>query len=84
MEWLFILVILIACPLMHVLMMRKGAGCGSSHKEDKERVKDPVCGMEKTKSEFKFSDNYKDKTYYFCSKQCLEMFEGFPRGYMRE
>lgn len=49
-----------------------------------KKVRDPVCGMEKKKEEFKFTLEYKGKTYYFCSKQCQQMFIGVPRGYARE
>lgn len=84
MEILAILAILL-CPLMHLLMMRKG-GQGHDHclrlpgRTDQEKVRDPVCGMEKKKSEFAFTSEDKGKTYYFCSKKCQEMFEGHPRG----
>lgn len=53
-------------------------------KKSEEKVKDPVCGMEKAKSEFKFTSQYKGKTYYFCSQNCKEMFDGEPRGYAGE
>lgn len=70
---------------MHLWMMKRGkgqAGCHSKEKaKENETVKDPVCGMEKPKSEFKFTSEYKGKTYYFCSKQCQHMFEASPRGY---
>lgn len=47
-----------------------------------KKVRDVVCGMEKPKDEFKFTSDYQGKTYYFCSKNCQEMFEGNPRGYV--
>lgn len=53
-------------------------------KSGKEKVHDPVCGMEKEKSEFKFTSEYQGKTYYFCSEQCKHMFEAEPRGYVGE
>lgn len=56
--------------------------CCSTNKE--EKIRDPVCGMKKTKNEFKFKSIYKSKTYYFCTKRCQEMFEGYPRGYVGE
>lgn len=49
-----------------------------------EKVKDPVCGMQKLKSDFKLSSVYKGKTYYFCSENCQHMFEEMPRGYVGE
>lgn len=47
-----------------------------------KKVRDVVCGMEKPQNEFKFTSDYQGKTYYFCSKNCQEMFEGNPRGYV--
>lgn len=49
-----------------------------------QKIHDPVCGMEKPKNKFKFTSKYKGKIYYFCTKQCQEMFEGYPRGYVGE
>jgi len=42
---------------------------------------DPVCGMVvKENEELKF--DYKGKTYYFCSKTCLEKFKEDPEHYL--
>lgn len=49
-----------------------------------KKVRDPVCGMEKPKGEFRFSRRYQGKTYFFCSQQCQRMFEAHPRGYTGE
>jgi len=45
-------------------------------------VKDPVCGMEKPKSEMKFSSVYGEKTYYFCSEQDKSMFDANPEHWI--
>ena len=45
---------------------------------DDEPVKDPVCGMVKSKSQFKFIFVYNGKTYYFCSQMDKNMFEKYP------
>lgn len=52
--------------------------------KSEEKIRDVVCGMEKTKDKFKLTSQYKGKTYYFCSKVCREMFEGAPQNYAGE
>ena len=44
-------------------------------------VKDPVCGMDVNKTS-KFNKFFKDKKYYFCSKNCLNKFEKEPLSYL--
>ena len=45
--------------------------------------KDPVCGMniEKESAEAKF--DYENKTYYFCSTECHDLFVKNPKKYLR-
>ena len=43
-----------------------------------EIVIDPVCWMEKPKSQMKFSSVYSGKTYYFCSWGDKELFDAYP------
>ena len=43
-----------------------------------EIVKDPVCGMEKAKSQMKFSSVYSGKIYYFCSQVDKDLFDAYP------
>jgi len=44
-------------------------------------LKDPVCLMDiEENAEFKIE--YKGKTYYFCSKFCLEKFNKNPQDYL--
>lgn len=46
--------------------------------ENELEVKDPVCGMIKPVSQFKFTSVYNGKTYYFCSGVDKQMFEKYP------
>ncbi len=50
--------------------------------DPRELVKDPVCGMEKPKSEMKVQAIYKDKVYYFCSEMDKEMFLAHPENWI--
>lgn len=45
-------------------------------------VRDPVCGMEKPKSQMKASTVYKGKTYYFCWENDKEMFLANPEHWV--
>lgn len=53
-------------------------------------MKDPVCGkVVGTGSYFDtpvwpFVADYKNKKYYFCSKECLDKFEAEPEKYISE
>lgn len=50
--------------------------------EEKEKVFDPVCGMEIDKnSASTYVSEYDGKTYYFCSKLCKATFEKEPREF---
>src|SRR5262245_9091020 len=44
---------------------------------------DPVCGMTVSKEGAAGHHEYKGKTYYFCSKGCLERFKNDPEQYLR-
>ncbi len=46
--------------------------------ENKELVKDPVCGMVKPVSQMVASSVFNGKTYYFCSNMDKEMFDKHP------
>lgn len=45
------------------------------------RVKDPVCGMMIEPGGAAGQSSFRDKTYYFCSQQCLRQFEADPARY---
>ena len=44
-------------------------------------AKDPVCGMTVEESEAAATSEYDGRTYYFCSKDCKEEFDGDPSAY---
>ncbi len=45
------------------------------------KTKDPVCGMKIDKKESKFSFDFQEGTYYFCSNDCQKKFEAEPEKY---
>jgi len=46
-------------------------------------VKDPVCGMAIDPTKAAAVRAHQGKTYYLCSRQCLDKFDGDPRAYAR-
>jgi P-type Cu+ transporter len=44
---------------------------------------DPVCGMTVKPESAAGAHNYQGKTYYFCSKHCLEQFSNDPEKFLR-
>lgn len=46
--------------------------------KDEAMVKDPVCGMIKSKNQMKAQWLYKGIVYYFCSDGDKEMFIAYP------
>ena len=54
---------------------------GYQVEEKEEFVIDLVCGMELAPDEAKFSSEYKEKTYYFCSENCKQHFDNNPEKY---
>lgn len=47
------------------------------------KVKDPVCGMQMEKGEAEAVMDYKETTYYFCSKECRDLFAKNPQQYFK-
>lgn len=45
-------------------------------------VRDPVCGMEKSKDQMGFTSEFNDKTYYFCSEGDKKTFDADPRKWI--
>jgi len=45
-------------------------------------MKDPVCGMEIETTNAAGQSEYKGKTYYFCSPECIEKFNLKPEQYL--
>ncbi len=50
--------------------------------EDRQILKDPVCGMDVDPGDTAGSHNYKGKTYFFCSQHCLVKFRADPADYL--
>ncbi|MDO8573488.1 MAG: YHS domain-containing protein [Candidatus Daviesbacteria bacterium] len=48
------------------------------------KVTDPVCKMKVDKSKSKFSSEYKDENYYFCSENCKKSFDEEPEKYVAQ
>jgi len=46
-----------------------------------EKVKDVVCGMEIDPDTAAATEEYKGKTYYFCSPGCRDQFRANPDQY---
>lgn len=52
------------------------------HRSTERNYKDPVCGMELSRITAIDAMEYKDKTYYFCTRECRETFETDPEKYI--
>jgi len=52
------------------------------HQPDKHSFKDPVCGMEVSRTTAADECEYSGRTYYFCARICREAFEAEPEKYM--
>jgi cation transport ATPase len=50
---------------------------------DREIVKDPVCGMVVDRDSAMHKTEYQGQTYLFCSAGCLKKFESDPESYIR-
>ena len=48
------------------------------------RQRDPVCGMMVESAKTYGPVTYRERTYYFCSSECLEQFNASPERYTRE
>jgi YHS domain-containing protein len=43
---------------------------------------DPVCDMKVTERDVKYKSDYKGRTYYFCSYDCMKKFQDDPEKYL--
>ena len=50
---------------------------------DKDRVTDPVCGMQ-VDADAPLHSHYHGTDYRFCSQHCLDAFEADPKRYVHE
>lgn len=48
------------------------------------RQRDPVCGMLVESARTYGPVTYRERTYYFCSNECMEQFNASPERYTRE
>lgn len=48
------------------------------------RQRDPVCGMMVESARTYGPVTYRERTYYFCSNECMEQFNASPERYTRE
>jgi len=48
---------------------------------NEEAATDPICKMKVSKKDAKFTFDYENKTYYFCSGHCLATFKESPKEY---
>ena len=73
-------------------LLRKSASAGPEQgansgggtetaKVPRRLVRDPVCGMTLRSAEIAFQENYKSKTYSFCSDSCRKKFLADPGKY---
>lgn len=53
------------------------------HQDSEKTFKDPVCGMELSRTTAIEAFEYQGKTYYFCAGVCREAFEAEPEKYLR-
>jgi YHS domain-containing protein len=44
---------------------------------------DPICGMNVTETEAKYTSTYGDRKFYFCSAACKQQFEKNPQKYAK-
>jgi Cu+-exporting ATPase len=65
--------------------MRSGGKDMNTNKNHSDATySDPVCGMTTTDPKAYINYEYEEKTYYFCSKHCLEKFKKEPSTYIRQ
>lgn len=69
--------------LAFVLMLALSAGTLAQKKTEKEKVKDPVCGLTVDKDP-KLSVKHDHETHYFCSKADLEEFKKNPSKHTKK
>ncbi len=50
--------------------------------EQQQNLKDPVCGMEVSRSATNEGFEYQGKAYYFCCGSCKAKFEAEPEKYI--
>ena len=59
-----------------------GACCAGPTRSTADHATDPVCGMKVDPKSAAGTADHDCKTYYFCSKHCVERFKADPRKYL--
>ena len=59
-------------------------GIPASQQAKPDLARDPVCGMNVERAFAKFVSQREGKSYYFCSRSCLEKFEAKPARFLME
>jgi YHS domain-containing protein len=67
--------------LTAVLLTGAGLPSAPDPPQDRNTVKDPVCGMSVKPADARFKSEYQGKTYYFCSEGCKQKFDKEPARY---
>ncbi|WP_440946778.1 YHS domain-containing protein [Methanosarcina sp. T3] len=44
--------------------------------------KDPVCDMDVVERDVEYKSDYRGRTYYFCSYDCMKRFQDDPEKYL--
>jgi YHS domain-containing protein len=70
-----------ACGPTLASMSTNGIGLHAMH-EGAKAARDPVCKMQVDLDEAATEVVYADRTYYFCSEDCAELFRMRPEDYV--
>jgi YHS domain-containing protein len=52
--------------------------------QEEAMAKDPVCGMDVKETPDALRSDYQGRTYYFCSRGCMQSFEENPQRYIKK
>lgn len=80
-HFVILLSLLQSCMMMGPAHM-KSDSFDSNYREDNISIYDPVCGRKIDISTDQLSWEYDEKTYYFHSTECLEVFKITPDEYL--
>ncbi len=70
------------CFRYHRRFKREALEEQAAKADAQEMTVDPVCGMTVDSDNAASSFEYKDKTYYFCSADCLQTFRDDPERFI--
>ncbi|MBI2266429.1 MAG: YHS domain-containing protein [Armatimonadetes bacterium] len=79
-----------SCDHSKVTLKKEVSTSGHSHAQvaqakenSSKKVIDPVCKMALDSSKAVGKETYKQRTYFFCSKPCLEKFKAEPKKFIQ-